>query len=163
MLDSALGFASSIPWGWTAFGLGFAALAVAAAWTGAYSAAIAFGAGALICLGAGGLIAQRDAARKAQAAAEADAKEADVARESCLGKLDGWIAVAAEQNQAVENLRREADRRLAAAAEARRKAEAEAEARGRAAGALAALSAAPARDGDESCDAADRIVLEGLR
>jgi len=163
MLDSALGFASSIPWGWTAFGLGFAALAVAAAWTGAYSAAIAFGAGAVICLGAGGLIAQRDAARKAQAAAEADAKESDVARAACLGKLDGWIAVAAEQNQAVENLRRESARRLALAAEARRTGEAAAEARGRAAGALAALSAAPAKDGDESCDAADRAVLEGLR
>lgn len=163
MLDSAWSLATSIAWGWTAAGLGLAALAALAFYTGRVQAGIAFAVGAVCVLGTAALITQRDAARAEAAAARKDAGEADAARAACLTKLDGWIAVAAEQNQAVENLRKEAARRLAVAAEAARKREAEAEARGRASGVLAALSAAPARDGDESCDAADRAVLEGLR
>lgn len=163
MLDSAWSLATSIAWGWTAAGLGLAALAALAFYTGRVQAGIAFAVGAVCVLGTAALITQRDAARAEAAAARKDAGEADAARAACLTKLDGWIAVAAEQNQAVENLRKEAARRLAVAAEAARKREAEAEARGRASGLLAALSAAPARDGDESCDAADRAVLEGLR
>lgn len=163
MLDSAWSLATSIAWGWTAAGLGLAALAALAFYTGRLQAGIAFAVGAVCVLGTAALITQRDAARAEAAAARKDAGEADAARAACLTKLDGWIEVAAEQNQAVENLRKEAARRLAVAAEAARKREAEAEARGRASGLLATLSAAPARDGDESCDAADRAVLEGLR
>ena len=163
MLDSAWSLATSIAWGWTAAGLGLAALAALAFYTGRVQAGVAFAVGAVCVLGTAALITQRDAARAEAAAARKDAGEADAARSACLTKLDGWIAVAAEQNQAVENLRKETARRLAVAAEAARKREAEAEARGRASGLLAALSAAPARDGDESCDAADRAVLEGLR
>lgn len=163
MLDAAWSLATSIAWGWTAAGLGLAALAAFAFYTGRIQAGIAFAVGAICVLGTAALITQRDAARAEAVAARKDAGEADAARAACLTKLDGWIEVAAEQNQAVENLRKEGARRLAVAAEAARKREAEAEARGHASGVLAALSAAPARDGDESCDAADRAVLEGLR
>lgn len=163
MIDTAWSLATSIAWGWTAAGLGLAALAAVAFYTGRIQAGIAFAAGAVCVLGTAALITQRDAARAEAEAARKDAGAADVARDACLTKLDGWIAVAAEQNQAVENLRRESARRLAVAAKAAAEREAEAEARGRSAGALAALSARPAADGDESCNAADRVIVEGLR
>lgn len=99
---------------------------------------------------------------KARLAAEKETAVADGARELCLKNLEGWQEVAAEQNQAVENLRKESARRLALAAKAAKEREAEAEARGRSAGALAALSARPAADGDESCDAADREIVRRL-
>jgi len=113
-----------------------------------------------IALVAAGVALKVQSARVATA--KADAVNADSARQLCLGKLDGWIAVAAEQNQAVEKLRADSARRLGLAAQAAKAREAEAEARGREAGALAALSASPAADGDESCDAADREIVRRL-
>jgi len=162
MIDAAWGLVSSIAWGWTAAGLGLAGLAALAFYTGRIQAGVAFAVGAVCVLGTAALLTQRDAAREDAKAARKEAAASDLARDVCLTNLDGWMAKVSEQNQAVENLRKESARRLAVAAKAAAKREAEAEARGRSAGALAALSARPAADGDESCDAADREIVRRL-
>jgi hypothetical protein len=162
MLETAQAWAGSIAWGWYGAAAAAGILAAIAFYMGRIQAGVAFVVAAACFMWVGTLVSQRDAARAEAELAKKDAAEADTARASCLTKLDGWVQVAAEQNAAVENLRRESARKLALAAKAAAERASEAEARGRSAGALAALSARPAADGDESCDAADREVVRRM-
>lgn len=162
MIETAQAYLGSISWGWYGAAAAAGVLAALAFYTGRIQAGVFFVIAAASFVWVGTLVTERDAARAEAKAAKADAEESDLARKTCLTKMDGWIQVAAEQNAAVETLRKESARRLALAAKAASERAVEAEARGREAGALAALSARPADDGDESCDAADREVVRRL-
>lgn len=166
MIDLSWGqvtaYASSFNWTFAAAGAALALLGIAAFWLRQWQAGIAFLAGAAFCLWIGSLITERDAARKLAKEAQEETAKADEARAECLSKIAGWQKVVAEQNTAVEKIRADAARRRAVALQEASKREAEAEARGREAGALAALSARPAADGDETCAAADREIVRRL-